>query len=160
MLPNTTESAIASVEPESMIRQSLQHVLGLGKDIHFVDGMESPFSQGLIRLIQQYGNSVVEELGEMIFAEEINSAIAGEALRWVGQMQDTRTYTLRKWLLERCLLLDSIYVKDGAILGLASLDDPRSITSLKYAIEHETNQMLKEDMLQVLDQLQDTSLWI
>jgi hypothetical protein len=46
-------------------------------------------------------------------------------------------------------------VRDGATLGLASLNDPQAITPLKQAIEREQIGELREDMQQVLDQLEN-----
>ena len=118
--------------------------------------MESEFSKELISCIRKYGNTAVEALTQFITMEQVDAEVASEALRWLGRMEHPATYRPRLWLLERSLSCSSAYVRDGAILGLASLEDRHSIIYLQKAIQNEQNEELQKDMEQVLEQLVST----
>lgn len=124
------------------------------QDQYFEDGMESEFSRGLTALIAAYGNMTVHELAYLVLSEKVNAEVASEALRWLGNMPHGSSCHCRLWLLERSLLCSSPMVRDGAILGLASLDDPRAIPYIKRAIEREQCEALRKNMEQVLVQLE------
>ena len=49
-------------------------------------------------------------------------------------MQHPESYMFRRWLLERSITLSSPYVKEGALLGIASMDDKHAIKYLQKAI--------------------------
>jgi HEAT repeat protein len=127
------------------------------KDEYFEDGMESEFSRRLIRLLGEYGEKAVIELAFLILHDQVNAEIASEALRWLGHMEDTRSYQKRLWLLERSLFTPSARIRDGAALGLASLDDPHAVRYLRRAIDQESYPELRSDMEQVLAQLETGS---
>lgn len=122
----------------------------------FEDGMESEFSKELISLVRRYGNAAMEVLTHLIVNGKVNAEAASEALRWLGRMDHPASYRYRLWLLERSLLSSAARIRDGASLGLASLDDPHAIPHLKKAIGQEQYAELREDMEQVLAQLETT----
>lgn len=126
------------------------------QDESFEDGMESEFSRKLLLLLNQYSDVAVEILVYLIIGERVNPAVAAEALRWIGRVNDSSSHRRRRWLLERALTSPHSRVRDGAVLGLAFMDDPTAIPSLRYAIEHEKIDMLRQDMSQVLEQLEET----
>ncbi|MEK7400298.1 MAG: HEAT repeat domain-containing protein, partial [Candidatus Poribacteria bacterium] len=121
----------------------------------FEDGMESDFSKELFYAIQKYGDPVIEILAELMDYEGVNIEIASEAMRWLGHIDHPPTYNKRLWLLERSLQHDSARVRDGALLGLSSLDDPDAIPYLKEAIETEKCKELREDMERTLLELEN-----
>jgi hypothetical protein len=127
-----------------------------GKEENFEDGMESDFSKNLISVVKKYGNYALEIIGCLIVYEKVNAEVAGEALRWLGQLDHPETHRFRLWLLERSLSLSKAQIRDGASLGLSFLDDPHAITYLKSAIQKEEFKELRNDMKQVLDQLEKT----
>jgi len=122
----------------------------------FEDGMESDFSRGLVRFVTSYGRSAMEIIIRLILSDWINSEVISEALRVIGRIRHPGTYRDRLWLLERGLYSPSARVRDGATVGLAYLDDPVSITPLRYAIQREPVSELRRDMEQVLSQLEET----
>ena len=126
----------------------------------FIDlepGMENAFSQGLEKLIARHGESALSEIQNVILGERTKSAIAMEALQYIGRMDSSAWERQRRSLLERCLLRSrSAWVRDGAGLGLASLDNPESIDVIELAIEKESSCSLKKDLESVLEQLQNT----
>ncbi|MBT9160158.1 MAG: hypothetical protein DDT26_01431 [Dehalococcoidia bacterium] len=122
----------------------------------FEDGMESEFSRRLPSLLRNYGIFAVQEIAHVITRGRVNSEVASEALRWLGRMDDPATHSSRLWLLEKSLASTSAQVRDGAALGLASMDDPDAIPSVKRAIERENYIELRKDMKQVLEDLEAT----
>jgi hypothetical protein len=125
---------------------------------NFEDGMESEFSKKLILLVKEYANEAIEIIISIIhYDERVNAEVAAEALRWLGKIDHAPSYGFRLWLLERSLRCSKARIRDGAILGLASLNDPHAISFLKLAIEQEKYSELRKDMEQVLTQLESIS---
>lgn len=140
----------------SDIECRVRTLFGAAKEEIFEGGMESEFSRGLVSLVKEYGKSAIGILARFIVYEQVNEETASEALRWLGQMDHPSSYNERLRLLEKCLRNSSARVRDAASLGLASLDDPHAIPRLKQAIQRETCAELREDMEQVLAQLEKT----
>jgi len=126
------------------------------KEQVFEDGMESKFSEELVSLVKKYGDAAMEILAYSIVYERVNADVASEALRWIGRMAPRYSYRYRLWLLERSLHCASALIRDGAILGLASLDDPHALPYIEQAIQRESCEELRKDMEQVLAQLENT----
>jgi len=135
------------------VKQGIEALFIEAKEEVFEDGMESEFSKGLVSMIRRYGNATIEWIANLIVHEKANPEVSSEALRWLGDIDHVSTYDKRLWLLERSLLCSAARVRDGAALGLASLDDPHSVRYLKQAIQREQCEELREDMEQVLAQL-------
>jgi len=149
-------STVYQPQPQSLCVK-MAALFATAKDEYFEDGMESEFSRGLIRLIGEYGEKAVLELAFLIPHNQVNAEIASEALRWLGHMDDARSYQRRLWLLERSLFTTSARIRDGATLGLASLDDPHAVQYLQRAIAQESYPELRNDIEQVLAQLESGS---
>jgi hypothetical protein len=150
----TSDLWIAPMELEAEIR----HLFALGKAEIFESGIDSDFSRYLYRLINKYGDNAIASLSEKITrdSDNLSPVVAGQTLKLLGEIENQH---LRSWIFAALIKgLKSKYVdvKDGAILGLASLDDPKAIPHLEAAIEHEQNRELREDMEQILEQLIET----
>ena len=122
---------------EKLVELSVERVLAAGSDEVFEDGMESSFSRALVALIAEHGDGAIQALHDAILQGRVNAEAAGEALRWVGQIEDPGTVEKRRLLLEGCLACVSPTVRDGASLGLAFVDDPRSVAALRAAVDRE-----------------------
>ncbi len=120
----------------------------------FEDGMESEFSKKLVSIIKKHGKAAIEILEPVFIHEKKNAEIISEALRWIGRIEHRRTHSIRLQLLAQCLFSPSPQIRDGAALGLASMNDPEAIYSLQLAIRKESYVELREDMKQVLLQLE------
>lgn len=123
------------------------------RGFRFEDGMESEFSAHLTSLVQTYGPFSRDILAQIFEDNTISAEVLSEALRWLGRMEDQPSYEARLWLLEKALSSSSPTVRDGASLGLASMDDPRAARYLEAALERETLPDLRHDMEEVLRQL-------
>jgi hypothetical protein len=148
-----------TTEEGTLAREVLQRIVitfDKAKELLFEDGIESDFSRELVSLIKSYGDIAMRVLANLILNEEVNAEIASEVLRWLGQMEDPKTYSHRLGLLEQSLYCSSARVRDGAALGLAFLDDPHAVPDLREAIQREPYPELREDMEQVLEQLENS----
>lgn len=119
------------------------------------NGMESPFSRGLVTLLLKYRKLAVSAVGRLVNDSRVSDEVSWEALRWMGRIEDPVTYYDRLQLLEQSLDCPRIRLRDAAALGLASMNDPRAIGSLQRAVERETYAELRDDMSKVLAQLQE-----
>lgn len=149
----TESSTAASTIPDFLAKQA-NVVFTEAKEEIFEDGMESHFSMNLSGFIKAYGHSAMETIIPIILSPQSNAEVIAEALRVIGRLNHKSTYRDRLWLLERSLYSDSIRIRDGAVLGLAFMDDPMAIPPLKSAIEREKLLTLRNDMEQVLAQLE------
>ncbi len=141
-------------EPSEALYSKIETVFWTAKGEFFEDGMESTFSHQLNSSIKRYGNDALEVITCLLVYDRVEPEVASEALRWLGRIDHAESYEYRRWLLERSLSLPSTRVRDGAILGLASMDDKHAIPYLKFAIEKERCSELKADMKSVLEQLE------
>jgi len=149
---NSTEST--DIPPE--LNNLLNKILTDAREENFEDGNMSQLAKGLIYLVEAYGEVAVQELARRIVAKQIDAEVASEVLQWMGRINHQASRGMRLWLLERNLLSNSLYIRDSAGLGIASLNDPAAIPSLRSAIAQEKNCALREDLEQVLRQLEGT----
>jgi HEAT repeat protein len=141
---------------EESLGEIIKALFREAKEVAFEDGMETEFSKELIRLVKRHGKSAMEVITALLVNENVDAEVASEALRWLGRMDHPPSYRDRLWLLERSLFSSSALIRDGAALGLASLDNPHAIPYLRQAIEQEKYASLREDLEQVLEQLEST----
>lgn len=137
--------------------EQFQNLFVDAREERFEDGMESRFSTNLLALLSQYGTPAFVALGNLIISNNVNIEAAAEACRWIGRIENPKTHSTRRAMLEG-VLQGTRYarIRDGAALGLASLDDPISIPVLQKAIEKETVPELRHDLQEVLNQLIET----
>src|SRR5688572_9690695 len=112
---------------EQSVLQSMRDACEAAKEEQFEDGMESRFSTHLCSLIQQYRVDALQAIEHLIRVQHISVAVLEETMRELGQIDDPATYDGRIRLLKDGLQHTSPRVRDGASLGLASLDDPQAI---------------------------------
>jgi len=153
------ESSTSQDTDSGELEKNATALFASAKEQIFEDGMESDFSREIAEFITSYGRSAMEAIIGLILCGRINSEVVSEALRVIGRIDHVSTYRDRLWLLERGLYSSYARVRDGAIVGLAYLDDPIAIKPLGFAIEREQTPELRKDMEQVLSQLQDTLKW-
>ena len=118
--------------------------------------MESGFSRDLVSLIKTYGDVAVEAIAGLTLSAEIDSEVMGEALHRLGSIDHPQTQLSRLELLFQCLESPSADVRDGAVVGIAFLDNLRAIPFLKQSIQQEKHAGLRADMQQVIEQLEET----
>ena len=152
LFPNSTERTDIPAELDNL----LSKILAAAREEIFEDGFVSQFSKGIQYLVEAYGDLAVQELAKQIIGGTVDAETASEALRWLGRTNHQASHQSRLWLLERSLFLPSLRIRDGAGLGLASLEDKSAIAYLKLAIQRERNESLRDDFQQVLSQLEQS----
>lgn len=141
----------------STAKNEVDRLFSLATFIDLEPGMTNEFQEGLEEAVEKYGELALGAVESLILNEETKSSIAMEAMQYIGYTDSQKWHDERRRMLERCLLRSrSAWVRDGAGLGLASLDNPKSIPALEKAILNETSGALKEDLTLVLHQLRDT----
>ena len=139
---------------EERIREELE-VLFLSYDNEdFEDGMGNDFVKELKFYILRYVNKAVHAIANIIARRHTNPQVISEALRWLGGMSHPESYQSRLFLLEKSLYNPSRWIRDGAALGLASMNDVHAIPYLHEAIKREKIQDLQEDLQTILIRLE------
>lgn len=164
--PSSSHTTVTRYRPENSTSRPIKSndlnllankaniIFSSAKEEVFEDGMESKFSQNLSTFILSFGRLAMEVLIPIMLSEYSNKEVVSEAFRIIGRISHKATYRDRLWLLERGLYSSSARVRDGVVLGLAFLDDSFAISPLKSAIERERIPELRQDMEQVLAQLE------
>lgn len=153
-----TTSLNSTKEPrrDEELERSIISLFMMSGDEEFESGMISDFSRDLCLIIDNHGKAAMEIITYLFLYKEVNPEVLCEALRWLGRIDQLDSHSYRLWLLEKSLESTSIFVRDGAILGIASLDDPCAIPAVHKAIEKENCEELRENMQVVLQQLEET----
>jgi hypothetical protein len=119
----------------------------------FEDGMDNEFTAELGSLVQKYGPDSKYILARILKDNTSSPSVWAEAMRWIGRADEVMSSGSRLFLLKEGLKSQFAEVRDGAALGLASMDDPFAVPYLERAIASERVEELRKDMKQVLDQL-------
>lgn len=121
----------------------------------FNDDFDSyQYESKLTRIIADYDSLAIMVFSTLLDTQRIKFLQAIELLRFIGKINHPPTYLHRTWLLEKNLFAMSKYVRDGASLGLLYLENPSTIKPLKEAIDREPTKQLRENMIQVLGELE------
>jgi len=143
--------------PDDAIRARLateiESLFAAAENESFEDGFDSVLSLELQRLVLRHGNTTLEIVSELIFESRTPPQVAAEALRCVGEMRNEATHEARRQLLERALASPSNITRDGTVVGLSRLGDPRTMPTLEAAAAREDYRLLRANMFDVLEQL-------
>jgi hypothetical protein len=150
----SAESSPTSVDPA--IVEQMRQIFVRGASEFFEDGRDSNFAQELLLSVMEYGNAAIDAISEYLFSSAANSDVASEALRRLAEVEDRRVLASRWALLQRGLRHRSSRVRDGAILGFASLDDRRALELLKSVETEERVPELRHLIQKVIEQLGTT----
>ncbi len=150
----SAESSPESLDPA--LAEKMRRIFETGASEFFQDGMDSNFAQELMLSVMEYGNAAINAIAEYLFSSAANSDVGSEALRRLADVEDRRVLASRWALLQRSLRHRSSRVRDGAILGFASLDDHRALELLKIAEMEEPVPELRHLIQRVIEQLGTT----
>jgi HEAT repeat protein len=131
----------------------MRRIFERGASEFFEDGMDSTFARELLFSVMEYGNAAIDAIAEYLFSSKVNSDVGSEALRRLAEIDDRRTPASRWALLRRALRHRSPRVRDGAVLGFASLDDPRALELLRSIANEEPVPELRRLIQKVIEQL-------
>jgi len=142
-----------SAAPQS-VEKELEQLFAECQEEIFEDGMDSDFSRGLTRLILTRRDAALLELNVLVRGLRTPANLVAEALRTLGRISDKETHAFRRWILADLLDARSVTVRDGAIVGLANLDDPSVKKLVESRLPQEPSEQLRQDLKQLLDQLE------
>lgn len=131
------ESSTQPAQVDPVLLQTVKDLFEKGASEFFHDGMDSNFSRALLSLLESRGADALAAIAEYLYLNEANPEVVSEALRWLAEFGGPDTIQKRWSILRRGLESRSPVVRDGAILGFATLDDPRAHTLLLEARESE-----------------------
>lgn len=150
----SADSSTIRLEVDQSLLQEVTQLFEEGASEIYHDGMYSKFSRGLLALLAQYGKLAVRAIAEYLLSEKAKPSVASEAARWLAEDRDVTTYLERWTILRKLLCNSSPVVRDGAILGFATLDDGRARDVLLKARQSEDVDDLRRLLDQVLNQLE------
>jgi hypothetical protein len=131
------ESSTLALPIDPVLLQNVKDLFEKGAAEFFHDGMDSNFSRSLLSLLGSRGADALSAIAEYLSWNEGNPEAVSEALRWMAEFGGPDTLPKRWSILCRGLRSQSPVVRDGAILGFATLDDPRAHSLLLEARESE-----------------------
>jgi hypothetical protein len=120
------ESSTEAVETDPALLDEVQELFEQGASEFFRDGVDSDFSRQLLRTLADHGRSGFQAIADYVFSGQAKPDVVSESLRWIADFDDASTLPQRWAILRRTLTDRSPRVRDGAILGFATLDDPRA----------------------------------
>lgn len=148
------ESSSAAVDVDPSVFREVKELFEQGGAEFFHDGMQSRFSRGLLSLVGQYGRRALRAIYDYLLSRDAKPSVTSEAVRWIAEYKDPSTLFERWAILQQMLKDPSAAVRDGAILGFATLDDPRARPLLIEARSGEALNELRQLIDQVLAQLE------
>ena len=150
-----SESATTGSKVPQSLERELQRLFAEARYEVFEDGMGSDFSRRLEATIRAHGNLALLELNALLRVPTASPTVAAECLRIIGRLKDKQTHAFRRWILADLLNAKSVLVRDAAIIGLSSLDDPSVLSSVRLALEKEESAELRFDLDQLREQLEN-----
>jgi hypothetical protein len=151
------ESDTSHSEYEQELFVAVMQLFEQGSSEFFYDGVRSQFSSRLLAFVAQYRSVAFQVIADYLFSAEPNPDVVSEALRWLADFRDPATFAQRWHILARMIRDRSSRVRDGAVLGLAALDDPRARPLLTEARDVEQVAELRRLIDAVIRQLDATA---
>lgn len=146
------ETSSCLVSSLAVEKEVMACFIGMTED-EVEDGMTATLGRRIMQVVVKYGKTAVSEVEKIILSEGISPAIASHTLRWLGRINDPKSFRERLELLTKSLRLSSPLARDGAALGLAALGSPAAIPALRAAVERERLSGLRTDLQRVLNEL-------
>lgn len=143
-------SRTASASNAQMVVAELEAIWATATGESFEDGFDSEFSVMLRRFATIHGPIAMSLISEFVAREKCDAEVAAQALRCMGELDDSETRELRRQLLENALENPSHIIRDGALIGLSWLNDPRSIKPLEEAAQHEKYDLLRTELQKLI----------
>lgn len=126
-------------------------------DEEFEDGLESEFLLRLKDIVLDRRQEAIQAISTIVTSNFQRPEVIAETLQLLGDIDDPSTYRERLTLLENSLSNASRWIRDGAALGIASMNDPHAIAPLQTAAANEEIKDLKDDLMKVLKKLENNS---
>lgn len=152
-------SSTAPAQVPADLSSNMKRVIASAGGELFEDGIESQLQRDLAQLIHAYGAAAIDTLARSIADTDLPKGAASEAIRLLGDIDSDVTYSERRHLLLQSLYSESGYIRYGAAIGLAYLDDSTTERFVRSAYERERKPAIRNVMRKVLQQLEQTKTW-
>jgi hypothetical protein len=143
--------------PDDEIRDrvtgEVQSLLAAAEHESFEAGFDSALALEFQRLVLMYGELPLQTVAGLLGENRMAPRVAAEILACLGEMENAATYEVRRQLLEHSLASASHVIRDGAVVALAGLRDPRSAAALERAAAQEAYPLLRTNMLTLSKQI-------
>lgn len=124
-----------------------------GREIIFEDGMDNPIRHKTLLYVVLFREKFLEFILRCINNYDYVEVMSN-MLHYLGQIDNIILWDERRDLLEYYLIYSrSSRIKDGASLGLAHMDDPKSLPCFRIAVTREKVDTLRSWLIQVIEQL-------
>lgn len=152
-----SEHSTAAITPSQALQDQLMSLVSIARSEDFDDSLEGDFAKGLSRIIGDHQKITLDLIYQWIVSDRIDRSSASEAVILIGRFDTVEFRHIRREFLLRCLKAESVRIRYAAILGLAYLNDPKSLEGVKAAIEDEQIASMKRDIHQLIAQLEKTA---
>jgi HEAT repeat protein len=152
-----SDTATAVSETDAELVEEVRALFDEGATEFFQDGIQSQFSRSLVALLATKGNAALRAIAQYVSSDCANPDVVSEALRWLADYPDPAFANERWRLLLQTLRHPNPRVRDGAILGLSTLDSPHALPMLEEARSTETIRELRRLLDAVIEQLVQTA---
>lgn len=117
------------------------------------DGEISATAEAVVHSISTHGIYAVNALFRLHFVHAVRPSSFGEALKWLGLVEDDDTWTRRIALLVTALRDKEPYIRAGAVSGLEAMDWEDAPRYLRAAAAAEPLPLLRRRMERVVEGL-------
>lgn len=152
-----SDAGTAVPEIDADLLDEIRTLFDEGATEFFHDGLHSEFSRSLLALIASRGNAALRAIGRYVLSDASKPDVVSEALRWLADHQDSALANEQWRVLLQALRHPDPRVRDGAVIGFSSLDNPRALPVLKAARGAETIHELGRLLDVVIEQLTQTA---
>lgn len=150
-------SAATTPSPHSLaeaarLERSVIDLIRIGREAHLQDGVYSSFTRRLREVLLRDGDSFLVALARRVSTGEGNLDVLAESLQQLGTLtNDIPVYS--RWVFREGLRSPYATIRDGALMGLAQLNDPAVIGDIQEALAAERVGSLRDDMICLLQHL-------
>lgn len=130
----------------------LSQALWGARDENFEDGMDGRLWRWLNEHATQ-PSAMAEALAALLSSQKTPAEPSALVLRWLAEVRDRESRALTLWLCQRSLFSASPTLRDGAVVALQNLGDPRATTALSEAAARETIALLQSEMIAAVREL-------
>lgn len=164
IVPRENSSISISIEEDydeercmAFYRRELFALLGQGSQEKIEDGFESQFEREFKQLFETNPTYTMEALHFAIHDAQFSTDVIRATLKVIGWCTvEDRIADLQRKLFEDALRSSSYDIREGALIGLSSLNDPQTLRIIQRSASNEKNSFLRQIYDTIIKQLQDT----
>jgi hypothetical protein len=135
------------------LKDRLGEILRSASNLDDTASRRQYLEQELRLTVIDHGNEAVKAIADAVFSPTAGQELAADVLEVAASVEDLNTVRYRKWLIERALKAQSVYLRFAAVSGVLETGDVDFARPLSGALEIENVRPLKRQMQQVLNKL-------